>query len=151
MTALFPPTNYIWSWVGLIRFIMFFFTAAGSNKEWKPKPSNTINKGSGSASVSESSAISAEAIGQLPSVSKVLDSEEATFKLQKKLEDLNLPPRQHVILPNHILVPDSEKSKFSFGSLGVTFGSLECEKSSAPLSKLSQAVEETAREQALRL
>lgn len=129
---------------------MFFFTAAGSNKEWKPKPLNTINKGSGSASVSESFAISAEAIGQLPSVSKVLDSEEATFKLQKKPEDY-LPPRQHVILPNHILVPDSEKSKFSFGSLGVTFGSLECEKSSAPLSKVSQAVEETAREQALRL
>ncbi|XP_045817269.1 GBF-interacting protein 1-like isoform X1 [Trifolium pratense] len=129
--------------------------AAGSNKEWKPKPTNTINQSSGPASVSESSAVSAEVTKQLPSVSKVLDSEEATSELQKKLEDLRLPQRQHVILPNHILVPDSEKNKFSFGSLGINFGvttsygsSSESEKSSTPLSKASQAVEETAGEQA---
>lgn len=131
---------------------MFFFTTAGSNMEWKPKPTNTINQGSGPASVSESSAVSAEATGQLPSVSKVLDPEEATSKLQMKLEDLHLPPRQHVILPNHIFVPDSEKNKFSFGSLGVTFGvsGPENEKSSAPLSNVSQAAEETAGEQVSR-
>lgn len=128
----------------------------GSNKEWKPKPTNTINQGSGPASVvPESSAVSAEAAKHLPSVSKVLDSEEATSELQRKLEDLRLPPRQHVILPNHILVPDSEKNKFSFGSLGINFGvttsyvsSPESEKSSTSLSKVSQAVEETAGEQA---
>ncbi|XP_061364526.1 uncharacterized protein LOC133307963 isoform X2 [Gastrolobium bilobum] len=127
---------------------------AGSNKEWKPKPTNTINQGSRPASASESSAVSAEATGQLQSVSGVLDSEEATSKLQRKLEDLHLPPRQHVILPNHISVPDSEKNKFSFGSLGVTFGvntsyvnGPESEKSSTPLSGVSQAVEETAEEQ----
>jgi hypothetical protein len=136
---------------------MFLFTAAGSsNKEWKPKPTNTINQSSGPASVSESSAVSAEVTRQLPSVSKVLDSEEATSELEKKLEDLRLPQRQHVILPNHILVPDSEKNKFSFGSLGINFGvtsyvsSSESEKSSTPLSKASQAVEETAGEQASR-
>ncbi|CAL5203535.1 unnamed protein product [Lathyrus oleraceus] len=126
---------------------------AGSIKEWKPKPTHSINQVSGPASVSESSVVSAEATIQLPSVSKVLDSEEATSELQKKLENLRVPPRQHVILPNHILVPESEKSKFSFGSLGINFGvttnyvtSPESEKSST-LSKVSQAIEETAAEQ----
>ncbi|KAI5424473.1 hypothetical protein KIW84_030601 [Lathyrus oleraceus] len=79
---------------------------ADSIKEWKPKPTHSINQVSGPASVSESSVVSAEATIQLPSVSKVLDSEEAASELQKKLENLHVPPRQHVILPNHILVPD---------------------------------------------
>ncbi|KAI5411905.1 hypothetical protein KIW84_056828 [Lathyrus oleraceus] len=61
---------------------------------------------SGPASVSESSVVSAEATIQLPSVSKVLDSEEAASELQKKLENLHVPPRQHVILLDHILVLD---------------------------------------------
>ncbi|CAI8597899.1 unnamed protein product [Vicia faba] len=125
---------------------------AGSIKEWKPKPTHTINQASGPPSVSDSSAVSAEATIQLPSVSKIIDSEEAASELQKKLENLRVPPRQHVILPNHILVPESEKSKFSFGSLGINFGvttnyvtSPESEKSST-LSKVSQAIEETAGE-----
>ncbi|KAK7273468.1 hypothetical protein RIF29_14518 [Crotalaria pallida] len=128
---------------------------AGSNKEWKPKPTNSINQSSGTARGSESSGVLADSTGQLQSVPNVLDSEEATSKLQRKLEDLHLTQRQHVILPNHIFVPDSEKSKFSFGSLGVTFGANtsyvsgpESEKSSMPLSEVSQAVEETAGEQA---
>ncbi|XP_019455665.1 PREDICTED: GBF-interacting protein 1-like isoform X1 [Lupinus angustifolius] len=121
---------------------------AGSNKEWKPKITNTINQGS------EPDSASAEVTGQLQSASSALGSQEDTSKLQKKLEDLNLTQRQHVILPNHIFVPDSEKNKFSFGSLGVTFGvntsytnGPESEKSSTPLSQTSQSIEETAEEQ----
>ncbi|RDX70595.1 GBF-interacting protein 1, partial [Mucuna pruriens] len=129
---------------------------AGFNKEWKPKSTSTaINHGSGLASVSESSAVSAEATGQLQTVSNVIDSEEATSILQRKMEDLHFPPRQHVKLPNHIFVPDSEKNKFSFGSLGFTYrgntsnvSDPESEKSSMPASEVSQAVEETAEEQA---
>ncbi|KAF1868981.1 hypothetical protein Lal_00048261 [Lupinus albus] len=120
---------------------------AGSNKEWKPKPTNTINLGSPRASASTPSA-SAEVAEQLLSASSALDSQEDTSKLQRKLEDLNLTQRQHVILPNHIFVPDSEKNKFSFGSLGVIFGvntsyvnGPESEKSSTPLS---ETVEEQA-------
>lgn len=82
------------------------------------KPTHSINQVSGPAGVSESSVVSAEATIQLPSVSKVLDSEEAASELQKKLENLHVPPRQHVILPNHILVPESEKSKFSYKDCG---------------------------------
>ncbi|KAE9615171.1 putative GBF-interacting protein [Lupinus albus] len=123
---------------------------AGSNKEWKPKPTNTINLGSPRASASTPSA-SAEVAEQLLSASSALDSQEDTSKLQRKLEDLNLTQRQHVILPNHIFVPDSEKNKFSFGSLGVIFGvntsyvnGPESEKSSTPLS---ETVEEQASSQ----
>ncbi|RZB69748.1 GBF-interacting protein 1 isoform C [Glycine soja] len=126
---------------------------AGSNKEWKPKPTNTINQGSGPASASEA-LVSVDPTGQLQSASSALNSEEATSKLQRKLEDLHLPQRQHVILPNHIIVPDSEKNKFSFGSLGVALGvntsyvsGPESEKSSTPVSETSQTIEETVEEQ----
>ncbi|BAT81567.1 hypothetical protein LR48_Vigan306s001700 [Vigna angularis] len=126
---------------------------AGTNKEWKPKPTHSNNQGSGPASAPEAP-ISVGPIGQPQSASSVLNSEEATSKLQRKLEDFHLPQRQHVILPNHIIVPDSEKNKFSFGSLGVAFGvntpyvsSLESEKSSTPVSETSQTIEETVEEQ----
>ncbi|WJX63516.1 hypothetical protein P8452_48388 [Trifolium repens] len=129
---------------------------AGSNKEWKPKPANTFNQNSGPATASEAPPVSAEATRQLESASSALDSEEATSKLQRKLEDFHLPQRQHVILPNHIMVPESEKNKFCFGSLGINFGvntttnyvsGPDSEKSSAPLSETSQEIEETVEEQ----
>ncbi|CAI8583564.1 unnamed protein product [Vicia faba] len=52
------------------RFIMFLFTTTSSIKEWKPKPTYTINQASGPVSVSESSIVSAETTIQLSSVSK---------------------------------------------------------------------------------
>ena len=48
--------------------------------------------------------------------------EEATSKLQRKLEELHLRQRQLVILPNNIHVPESEITKLSFGSFGADFG-----------------------------
>jgi translation elongation factor EF-1beta len=54
------------------------------------------------------------------------------------------------------MVPESEKSKFCFGSLGINFGvntttnyvsGPDSEKSSAPLSETSQEIEETVEEQ----
>ncbi|KAI9079107.1 hypothetical protein K1719_038946 [Acacia pycnantha] len=126
---------------------------AGSNKEWKPKSTNTITQGSGPAGSSEATPVLAEETGTLQPAPCVLDSEEASSKLQRKLEDLRLT-QPHVILPNHIFVPDSEKTKFSFGSLGMTFGAHashastpDSDKSSTPLSETSQAIEETMDEQ----
>ena len=125
---------------------------AVSNKEWKPKPTHTFNQNPGSASASEAPPASAEVCRKLQSVSSTLDTEEATSKLQRKLEGFHLPQHQHVILPNHIIVPDSEKNKFCFGSLGVNFGvntitsyanGPDSEKSSMPLSGTSQDIEET--------
>lgn len=88
-------------------------------------------------------------------MSNVLDSEEEASKLQKKLGELHLPQRQHVIIPNHIHVPESERNKLSFGSFDASFGvtsyyvcAQESEKSSTPVSETSQVVEETVEEQA---
>ncbi|CAI8585728.1 unnamed protein product [Vicia faba] len=130
---------------------------AVSNKEWKPKPTNTYNQNSRPATAPEAPPVSAEVTRQLQSASSALDTEEATSNLQRKLENLRIPQHQHVILPNHIIVPDSEKNKFCFGTLGINFGvdttsfvsGLDSEKSSnsTPLSESSQNIEETVEEQ----
>ncbi|KAK9035154.1 hypothetical protein V6N11_077203 [Hibiscus sabdariffa] len=128
----------------------------GSNKEWKPKPiSSNVGQGSGTSGASDVPTNSVEANAHSQPVSRVLDSEEATSKLQKKLEELHLPQRQHVIIPNHIHVPESERTKLSFGSFdasfGVTLSNVGCResaKSPTPLSEASQDLDETAEEQA---
>ncbi|CAK7349150.1 unnamed protein product [Dovyalis caffra] len=129
---------------------------AGSNKEWKPKSTNpNVAQESGTAGLSDISSIPLEASGHSQPSSGVLDSEEATAKLQKKLEDLHLPQRQHVIIPHHIHVPESERTKLSFGSFDASFGvtpsyvsAPESDKSSTPVSETSQGIEEPVEEQA---
>lgn len=132
----------------------------GSNKEWKPKPTNSnvvqSSGTTGTTGASEVSAVSVEATDEKQPESCVLQVEEANSKLHKKLEELHLPQRQLVILPNHIHVPESERNKLSFGSFGVSFGvTPSCaggpgnDKSSTPLSEASRDVEETVEEQAL--
>ncbi|XP_024181060.1 mucin-12 isoform X1 [Rosa chinensis] len=134
--------------------------AVGTNKEWKPKPIvSAVVQGQATANVAapEVPADLVEVSPQSQPVSSVLDSEEATSKLQKKLEELHLPQlpqRKLVILPNHIHVPESERNKLSFGSFGATFGVTnsyvsgpESEKSSTPRSETSQVIEESVEEQ----
>ncbi|KAF3445288.1 hypothetical protein FNV43_RR14983 [Rhamnella rubrinervis] len=126
----------------------------GSNKEWKPKPTNSTVQAPETTGTSEVLTATVEAIAQSQPASNILDSEEATLKLQRKLEELHLPQRQHVILPNHIHVPESERTKLSFGSFGVSFGVLtnnasghESDKCSTPVSEASQGIEEAVEEQ----
>nr|POE84795.1 hypothetical protein CFP56_61975 [Quercus suber] len=73
------------------------------------------------------------------------------------LEELHLPQRQLVILPNHIHVLESEGIKLSFGSFGADFGVTTgyvsgpmSDKSSTSLSEISQGIEESMAEQASR-
>ncbi|KAL4353231.1 hypothetical protein GQ457_06G027640 [Hibiscus cannabinus] len=128
----------------------------GSNKEWKPKSiSSNVGQGSGIAGASDVPTSSVEANAHSQPISRVLDSEETTSKLQKKLEELHLPQRQHVIIPNHIHVPESERTKLSFGSFdasfGVTLSNVGCQesaKSPTPLSEASQEADGTPEEQA---
>ena len=137
---------------------MILSSTVGSNKEWKPKPTNfNVVQDSGTAGASEVLTISVEATAQTQHEPSVLGMEEATSKLQRKLEVLHLPQRQLVILPNHIHVPESERSKLSFGSFGASFGVTtsyvsgpESDKSSTPLSETSQGIEETVEEEASR-
>ncbi|BBG99877.1 Kinase-related protein of unknown function D, partial [Prunus dulcis] len=130
----------------------------GTNKEWKPKPVNsTVVQGQGTAGTAVASEVPADSVkapSQSQSVSSILDSEEATSKLQRKLEELHLPQRKTVILPNHIHVPESERTKLSFGSFGATFAVTtgyvsgpETDKSSTPRSETSQVIEEAVEEQ----
>ncbi|XP_050207045.1 GBF-interacting protein 1-like [Mercurialis annua] len=122
----------------------------GSTKEWKPKPANTnVNQGSGAAGSSDIPNIPVEV--PLPQ-SHVLDTEEATSKLHKKLEELHLPQRRHVIIPTHIHVPESERTKLSFGSFDASFAITSyvsgpgSDKSSTPLSETSEGVNGTVEE-----
>ena len=69
------------------------------------------------------------------------------------LEELHFPQRQLVILPNHIHVPEFERTKLSFESFGVDFGVTtsyvsgpESDKSSTSLSEISQGIEESVDE-----
>jgi hypothetical protein len=126
--------------------------------EWKPKATNpNVAQESGTAGLSDISNIPLESSGHSQASSGVLDSEEATAKLQKKLEELHLPQRQHVIIPHHIHVPESERNKLSFGSFDASFGvtssyvsGAESNKSSTPVSETSQVIEEPMEEQAER-
>ncbi|KAE8657740.1 BTB/POZ domain-containing protein [Hibiscus syriacus] len=69
----------------------YMSSAVGSNKEWKPKViSSNFGKGSGIAGASDVPTSSVEANAHSQPVLRVLDSEEATSKLQKKLEELHL-------------------------------------------------------------
>ncbi|CAN6574073.1 unnamed protein product [Malus baccata var. baccata] len=149
-----PPSNYS----SRSQQLIGTQKAVGTNKEWKPKPINSaVVQGlgtAGAAPASEVSADSVEAPSQSQLVSRVLDSEEATSKLQRKLEEFHLPQRKVVILPNHIHVPESERTKLSFGSFGAMFGvstgyvgSPESDKNSTPCSETSQVVEESVEEQ----
>ncbi|CAH8356473.1 unnamed protein product [Eruca vesicaria subsp. sativa] len=121
-------------------------------KEWKPKPVNhNTTQGSVAASTTETLVVPTEASEK--SVEDVVPSAEGTSTLQRQLEDLQIQ-RQHVIIPNHILVPEAERTKFSFGSFdagfSITSNSVafpENEKRSAPLSQTSPEVEERFEEE----
>ncbi|KAF8082057.1 hypothetical protein N665_0850s0009 [Sinapis alba] len=122
-------------------------------KEWKPKPVNhNSTQGSGASATTETLVVPTEA-SEEKSVEDVVPSAEGTSRLERQLEDLQIQ-RQHVIIPNHILVPEAERTKFSFGSFdagfSITSSSVafpETEKRSVPLSQNSPEVEESFEEE----
>ena len=136
---------------------MILSSIVGPNKEWKPKPTNINVEDSRTAVAPKAPTILVEAIAQTQHDTSVLDMEEASSKLQRMLEELHLPQRQLVILPNHIHVPESERTKLSFGSFRVDFGvitsyvnGLVSEKSSTSPFEISQGIKESMDEQASR-
>lgn len=130
--------------------------AIGPNMEWKRKPPNqvtvsknpgVINSGTGSASVAEISA---------PSLSppSAVNVDDGATKLQEKLEQLNVRNEHHLIIPNHLQVPEAAFIGLSFGSFGAFFGNTfstefgkgGSDKSSTPLSETSQKTEDSNEE-----
>ncbi|KAH7684168.1 UBA-like protein [Dioscorea alata] len=126
----------------------------GAGKEWKAKPTQ-VNSAqvSGVQVTSDIVSVPAEAVGRSLPASSSTGSEDALPKLQKKLEDLHFSDTKLVIIPNHLQVPESERSGFSFGSFDANFGlsthsrdRTDSEKSSTPLSETSEEIEENVEE-----
>ncbi|KAK3017270.1 hypothetical protein RJ639_007382, partial [Escallonia herrerae] len=128
--------------------------AVGPNKEWKPKPtSSSAAQGSGTVA-SEVPAVSLEASTCPEPALGVADSKETTSELESKLEEFHISDNQHVIIPNHLHVPEAERIGFCFGSFDASFGfntsytsGLESEKSPPPHSEISDGIEESVEEQ----
>ncbi|CAK9151849.1 unnamed protein product [Ilex paraguariensis] len=128
----------------------------GHGKEWKPKPINpSLAQGLVTAASSEVSSVTIEVDTQSQAVSSVFDSKEANSELQSKLEELHISDGRHVIIPDHLHVPDAEKLGFCFGSFDNSFRLItschsgpEGDKSPPPpLSETSEEIEETMEEQ----
>ncbi|XP_068643175.1 GBF-interacting protein 1-like isoform X2 [Aristolochia californica] len=127
--------------------------AMGPNKEWKPKSTNSIvAQPSGTVDASETTPASVESNSRSIPASSAVASEESTLKLQKKLEYLNFSDT-HVIIPNHLQVPEAERTGLSFGSFDASFGvrtsfanGHDSDKSTTHLSEASQVIEEIAEE-----
>lgn len=118
---------------------------AGPGKEWKPKSTNPNIVQGASAAPSEVSTVS-----QRNPVT--LTSNEANLELQKKLEDLHISDSQHVIIPNHLHVPEVEKLGFCFGSfdailaLDLNQNGLPGSDKSPSVSESSEAIDEPVKE-----
>ncbi|KAL8474011.1 hypothetical protein ACS0TY_030748 [Phlomoides rotata] len=119
--------------------------AAGPGKEWKPKSTNpNIGQGA-SAAPSEVSTVSQRTPVAFTSI-------EANLELQKKLEDSHISDSQHVIIPNHLHVPEVEKLGFCFGSfdailaLDLNQNGLPGSDKSPSVSESSEAIDEPVKE-----
>ncbi|KAL3821617.1 hypothetical protein ACJIZ3_007522 [Penstemon smallii] len=122
----------------------------GSGKEWKPKSTN-----SSAAQGAASSGVSIVFVGNHPESQPtpvVLTSRDDTLELQRKLENSQISHRQHVIIPNHLHVPEAEKLGFCFGSFDASFGvdmshiGVHEGDKSPPLSESSEAIDEPVKE-----
>ncbi|CAA3014114.1 Hypothetical predicted protein [Olea europaea subsp. europaea] len=124
----------------------------GPGKEWKPKSTNhSIVQGVSTAASSEVSIV-VENHSELQPTPEFLSSKEVTLELLRNLEETHISDSQHVIIPNHLHVPDAEKLGFCFGSFDASFeldmsynSGPESDKSQ-PLSESPEAIKETVKE-----
>lgn len=65
--------------------------------------------------------IPADAVTLSLPASNSMPKEETDLNVEEKLSYLKLLDRQHVIIPNHLQVPESERYGLSFGSFDVSF------------------------------
>jgi len=108
------------------------------SKEWKPKLTcSAASQATGDVTIHDNAPLAAEIIPQSAPVSDSAGTEDP-LKVDKYFNDLQLSDKQHVIIPDHLQVSESEKYGLSFGSFDVSFqqtmGSSdpECVKSSLP-------------------
>ncbi|PIN11507.1 hypothetical protein CDL12_15876 [Handroanthus impetiginosus] len=116
----------------------------GPGKEWKPKSTNpNVSQGATIASSSEVSTVSFGTHPESQTTPVVLVSNDATVELQRKLEDTHISDRQHVIIPNHLHVPEVEKLGFCFGSFDASFG-LDMNQNGVPGADKSPPINQNA-------
>ena len=131
-----------------------FCYLAVPNKQWKPKPTN---KPTQAENVTHDDVpVTVKDAPQSVLVSTSIHKEDISSEMDKKLSDMQLFVKQHVIIPDHLQVTESEKYGLSFGSFGTSFGQTagfpnnhENEKSSMlPEYESSQEAEEVVEEPA---
>ncbi|CAL9104512.1 unnamed protein product [Musa textilis] len=126
------------------------------NKEWKPKSTPVIASQASEMTEIPDVPVAAEAVAEsLPAPCSVA-SEVTALKLEKKLEELKLSDRKHVIIPNHLQVSESERHGLSFGSfdpnfeLNISFANGPAkDRIDTPVSDSSQETEETTEQPSL--
>ncbi|XP_047333989.1 GBF-interacting protein 1-like isoform X2 [Impatiens glandulifera] len=119
-------------------------------KEWKPKSANPnpIQESGGTAIPEVHSTVEHDT--QASAACHILDSKEPASDVQMKLADLNFQQGPHVIIPNHLHIPEDVKLDFVFGSFDVSHGiktgyddGPENDRNHLPSSVTSDTVEET--------
>ncbi|XP_078443272.1 flocculation protein (DUF1296) isoform X2 [Wolffia australiana] len=92
------------------------------NMEWKPKPAKQAPTSVSVASdTNEISCTIVEEDVRAVTPESSVNSNLPASKLQQKLEDLHVSERQHVIIPDHLQVPEAQRSGLSFGSFDASF------------------------------
>ncbi|TMX03727.1 hypothetical protein EJD97_014618 [Solanum chilense] len=129
---------------------------AGPGMEWKPKPTNnsiaqiSVSSAAGSSDVST---VSTEVNTQPQPPGVDVETREGTLELQQKLEKSHISDIQHVIIPNHLHVPEVEKLGFCFGSfeaslsLRISTNSAAESEKTLSLSGTSEDIEEKINDQ----
>ncbi|CAN4097463.1 unnamed protein product [Withania somnifera] len=131
---------------------------AGPGKEWKPTPTNN-NIAQVSATFAAGSSdfctVSSEVDTQPQPPGVDVEIKEGTLELQQKLEKSHISDIRHVIIPNHLHVPEAEKLGFYFGSfeaslgIGVSANNASESEKAPSLSGTSEGIEDTTNEQFL--
>lgn len=94
----------------------------GPSKEWKPKPSTPAPH-----QVGVEEPVSHSLPPFTPSSSSAPVSQDSASKqLHLKFEELHISHDQHVIIPNHLQVPQAQRTGLSFGSFDADFGLTRC-------------------------
>ena len=85
--------------------------------EWKPKSTTQIP-----IQVSAATTAPDMSHANIEKEDSKNSKEKSTTYLQQKLEEFQLSESQHVIIPDHLQVPESQRTGLSFGSFDSGYG-----------------------------
>lgn len=101
------------------RNLTSFNIVSQHNKEWKPKSSQKSNSNNpGVIGTPKKAAASAS-----PPAENSGDIESVTAELQDKLSQVNIYENQNVIIAQHIRVPETDRCRLTFGTIGTELDS----------------------------